>query len=275
MSTTLNLSHAVDARRVLSPVSVSFGPGCHGIIGPNGAGKTTLLRLATGLMELRSGERTAASAAMAHAASDAALVGDTIGDHFSTAAAVFPRFQRECATEVIAPLQLTDRSAIRTLSVGQRQLVAVATAVAAHTEIMALDEPFTGLDVTLRTHLRAVLLSITQQGATVLISSHRAEDLSGLIDDITVVSGRRVRTPLSIDELRAYYPTVEGPADSVTAFIGTATVLSDAHLGGLRRVTLAVDAPLGPPPTGVRVNIADDADAINAAVTHYAAAQKG
>ncbi len=263
---SISLDQAVDRRRVLSPTTWRLDPGAHGLIGPNGSGKTTLLRAIAGLTPLRTGSREVERAAMSATGGDVAFVGDRLRDHFATAALVHPHFDHGLAGKLLGLLGASPGSKIRSLSVGQRQLAAVATALASRTPVMLLDEPFNGLDVTARDGLRAAILGLLQSGPalTVVLTSHRAEDLAGVVEDVTPISGGVLGATRCLEDLRPQFPTLSGPEAEVRAAVGSLRVLHEQRLGGLLRATLA-----GKPeriPRGVTVEHPDDAALIDSLV---------
>ncbi|KQB87499.1 ATP-binding cassette domain-containing protein [Corynebacterium lowii] len=262
----IQLDRAVDRRGILSPVTWELGPGAHGLIGPNGSGKTTLLRTIAGLTPLRSGTRRVDTAAMSPTGGDIAFAGDRLHDHFATATLIHPRFDHELAGQIIALLNLSPDQRVRKLSVGGRQLAAVATILASRAEVMLLDEPFTGLDVTARDGLRSAILGLMQGSPelTIIITSHRSEDLAGIVEDVTPINRQRLGETASLDALRTHFPTLSGPAEAVRQAAGSRPIVKEQSLGSILRLTVAGAIENTPPE--VSVDYPDDAAAIDALV---------
>ncbi|WPF66593.1 MULTISPECIES: ATP-binding cassette domain-containing protein [unclassified Corynebacterium] len=262
----MKIHQAVDRRGFLAPTTWELEPGVHGLIGPNGSGKTTLLRTIAGLTPLRSGSRDVSAAAMSMTGNDISFAGERLYHHFSAAALVHPEFDHALAERLLEPLDLTPHSSTRKLSVGGRQLAAVSTTLASRAPLMLLDEPFTGLDVTAREGLRAALLGLIQGSPllTIIITSHRAEDLAGLVEDATPIHRGHLGGTYSLDDLRARFPILSGPTTEVRQAAGSLPVLREQTLGNLTRLTLS-----GTPahvPHGVTVEYPEDAAAIDTLV---------
>ncbi|KQB84184.1 ATP-binding cassette domain-containing protein [Corynebacterium oculi] len=262
----MKINQAVDQQGILSPATWELEPGVHGLIGPNGSGKTTLLRAIAGLTPLRSGSRDVGPAAMSMAGSDISFAGARLRRHFSIAALVHPDFDHALAEKTLDLLSLTPRNPTHKLSVGERQLAAVATTLASRAPLMLLDEPFTGLDVTAREGLRTALLGLIQGSPllTIIITSHRAEDLAGLVENVTPINQGHLGSTYSLDDLRARFPILSGPTTEVRQATGSLPVLHEQTLGNLTRLML-----IGTPehvPRGVTVEYPEDTAAINALV---------
>lgn len=225
-------------------LNLDIAAGIHGIIGPNGAGKTTLLRLIAGHHRLRSGTLHTGSSSLSRAGADATFAGHTIRDHLAVAQLGHPQLDAELAATVLGIAGLSPAAVIRNLSVGHRQLVSIAAALAAGTEVTLLDEPFNGLDVRTRGELRQLLITAAAERTTwtLLISSHRSEDLAGLVSDVISLHDGRAHGPIELDQVREDYPTLVGPTAEVQALAAGHPVIGQATLGPTLRVTLA--APL-------------------------------
>ena len=175
------------------------------IAGPNGGGKTTLLRLVLGLEQPSSGKvelhvrRIAYLPQRAQAAVDAPL---TVRELVTAGRA--PR------TRLIGPLAAADRTAVReaiarvglapqadrrltALSGGQQQRAFIAKALAAEPELLALDEPTTGVDTEAQEAIAALLQRLRADlGMTVLYVSHEFGAVERFVQRIVLVRGRIV-----------------------------------------------------------------------------------
>jgi ABC-2 type transport system ATP-binding protein len=115
-------------------------------------------------------------------------------------AAVMAGVGRDRVGEVIAAHGLHDcaRRRIRTLSTGQRQRLALATAQLARPQILVLDEPTNGLDAEGVRDLRRALRAHADAGGAVLLSSHILSEVQQIADDVVVLQRRlRYRGPLA------------------------------------------------------------------------------
>ncbi len=185
-----------DGRPVLEDVDLAGAAGeVVALMGPNGGGKTTLLRLIAGLqapfagaVERRPGRIAYLPqnpAALLHRPSVRAEVqftidraGDGNGDRAQT------------ILDQLGLREVADRYP-RDLSSGERQRAALAAVLTGRPQLVLLDEPTRGMDVTSRQALVRLVSSLRDRGAAVVIATHDA-DLRGAVADrvIRVGSGR-------------------------------------------------------------------------------------
>ena len=199
--TYLKLKNVTCKRRLHVP-HLDLNASMYGLIGPNGAGKTTLLRAVAGFLPIK-GSIDTPQVAIARTGADILLSGSTVLQHLRAAEHVRERFDVGYAEELLDKMGVDKRSKNRSLSTGQRQLVACATALAARTPVALLDEPFNGLDAPTRTRLRELI--IAHAAATpdwlLVLSSHRAEDLVGLVDQVITVHDGTVNKPTDLESV--------------------------------------------------------------------------
>lgn len=171
------LCKSYGGKAVLTDLSAVFQPGITCIAAPSGTGKTTLLRLLLGLERPDRGTIRGADCRWAAVFQEDRLLEDL-------PAAGNLRFALEevpgKAGELLARLglDLLDPKPVRAWSGGMRRRLALARALLAPSEALALDEPFTGLDGENRTRC---LELIRERGKEkpVLLATH---DLTGLGD---------------------------------------------------------------------------------------------
>jgi iron(III) transport system ATP-binding protein len=201
-------SHGYNGSDVVRGISLAVTAGevvC--LLGPSGCGKTTLLRLAAGLERLRRGRiiiggRTVAdSAEGVHAPPEKRRVGLMFQDY-----ALFPHLTvteniafglggrpRDRRRWVRAALPRVGLAALadsypHTLSGGEQQRCALLRALAPEPEVLLLDEPFSGLDVTLRGQVRAETLALLRETrVATLIVTHDPEEAMFMADRLLVM----------------------------------------------------------------------------------------
>jgi len=151
---------------------------CLGVIGPNGAGKTTLLRTVVGLLTPYAGGIRINGLEPRHAVS-------RMGIAYFAGEATLPGFTRAAAWGTLGDSDAGtgDVRRLRALSRGTRQLVGLRTVLGRQSLTMvALDEPWEALDPDGARWLSATLELKRDQGAAVVLASHRFQDLAGLCD---------------------------------------------------------------------------------------------
>ncbi|MDZ5441566.1 ABC transporter ATP-binding protein [Micromonospora sp. 4G57] len=178
----------------------------HGLVGPNGAGKTTLLGLLLGLAVADSGhlEILGTPIARALAAPDgvAGFVDGpglypslTARQNLAALAALRGHSVRTTGIDdVLDQVGLTDVAGDRAsgFSLGMRQRLGLAAALLTKPRLLVLDEPSNGLDPAGKKHVHSVLARLATDGTSVVLSSHRMDDLEALCSEVTILATGRV-----------------------------------------------------------------------------------
>jgi iron(III) transport system ATP-binding protein len=203
-----NISHAFGDNQVLNDVSFDVESGkvaC--LLGPSGCGKTTLLRIAAGLEQLQAGQVSVGERLLAHAGHvETAPENRNIGLMFQDYA-LFPHLDVESNIAFGVDANLPERqqwisAALDRMSLtgfakryphelsgGQQQRVALLRALAPDPSILLLDEPFSGLDVTLRAQVREQTLELLREtGRTALMVTHDPEEAMFMSDILVVMN---------------------------------------------------------------------------------------
>jgi ABC-2 type transport system ATP-binding protein len=176
------------------------------LVGPNGAGKTTLLGLLLGLAVADSGslEILGRPVGRALAAPDgvAGFVDGpglypslTARQNLAALAALRGRDAHTAGIdEVLEEVGLTDVADDRTrgFSLGMRQRLGLAAALLTKPRLLVLDEPANGLDPVGKRHVHGVLTRLAADGTSVVLSSHRMDDLESLCSEVTILATGRV-----------------------------------------------------------------------------------
>jgi ABC-2 type transport system ATP-binding protein len=123
------------------------------------------------------------------------------------------RRARDAVDAVVAELDLARYTHVRTsrLSLGNRQRVGLAAALAHDPQVIVLDEPTSALDPAGVILLRESLLRRIEAGAGVLVSSHHLDEVARIADRITVINdGRAIGAldPAGVDLERAFFAAV-------------------------------------------------------------------
>lgn len=236
----------IGALRLLDEVSVAVEPGQYvAIVGASGAGKTTLLRAIAGFVPLATGTIGMAGERWCEGprtlvppqrrrigmiAQDLALWPHlTVRQHMAVTLRWrgFPRAQRASAiAAMLDRVELTPRQTHRPaeLSGGEAQRLALARALAGHTRLLLLDEPFAQLDVLLRRRVAEQVRTIARDmQATVLHVTHDpTEALTA--DRVWVFQAAKLVRDATPSELRT---TDDDPF--VTALVAAAAITTTAH----------------------------------------------
>jgi ABC-2 type transport system ATP-binding protein len=187
----------------------------HGLVGPNGAGKTTLLGLLLGLARADRGDLEILGSPMRRTL---ALPDGVAG--FVDGPGLYPSLTarqnldaqahlRGDSTDGIADaleqVGLTDVAddRIRGFSLGMRQRLGLAAALLTRPRLLVLDEPANGLDPAGTRHVHRVLTRLAAHGTSVVLSSHRMDDLAALCSEVTILATGRVVFSGPLSELAA------------------------------------------------------------------------
>ena len=187
----------------------------HGIVGPNGAGKTTLLGSLLGLAFADGGslEVLGAPVGRGHAVPDGVtgfVDGPGLypaltarGNLAALAGLRGPGAPTAGIDDVLEQVGLTDVAddKVRGFSLGMRQRLGLAAALLARPRLLVLDEPANGLDPAGKRHVHRTLTRLAADGATVILSSHRMDDLEELCSEVTILAAGRVTFSGPLDKL--------------------------------------------------------------------------
>ena len=211
--------------RAVDDVGFEIQPGeVVGFLGPNGAGKTTTLKMLSGLLFPTSGE----ALVLGHVPSrrESAFLRQitmVMGnrnqlewdlpalDSFELYRAIYrlpPEDFRRTRDEFIELLDLGDlvNKPVRNLSLGERMKVEIVGALLHRPQVLFLDEPTIGLDVTMQKRIRSFVADYNQRlGATVLLTSHYMADVQALCRRVIVIHHGRILFDGALTELAARF----------------------------------------------------------------------
>ena len=186
----------------------------HVLLGENGAGKSTLMSVLSGALVPDAGEiRIAgdtvrfASPRDAHAAGVAMIPQELdlvpgldiaanlfLGNEITGAGVLQGRRMRDAAQGLLAKagVSLDAGLLVSSLRIGERQLVAIAKALAAKARILIMDEPSAALSAVEADHLMQVVRDLKARGVGVVYISHRLEEVARIADRVTVMRDGQV-----------------------------------------------------------------------------------
>ena len=213
---TAGLTKRFGKRTVVDDVALAIPSGsvC-GFVGPNGAGKTTTIRMLLGLVRPTSGNGTILGGRLDQPASYLHRVGALI-----ESPAFYPQLSGRDNLRALArlgrlPLTAVDpvleRSGLlaragdkyRSYSLGMKQRLGIAAAMLAGPDLLILDEPTNGLDPAGIVEMRGLIRSFTEDGITVLVSSHLISEIEQICDYVMMIRAGRLVHQGSVGELRA------------------------------------------------------------------------
>ncbi|WP_326522923.1 ABC transporter ATP-binding protein [Sphingomonas sp.] len=177
------------------------------LLGPNGAGKSTLINVICGVVKPSSGTITVgghdAIRDFKPARMMIGLVPQELSvDMFETVMATV-RFSRRLfgrpghdayLEQLLKDLSLWDKrdSKIMELSGGMKRRVLIAKALSHEPDILFLDEPTAGVDVSLRRDMWKLIGSLRERGVTIILTTHYIEEAEEMADRVGVITGGRL-----------------------------------------------------------------------------------
>ena len=212
-----DLGKAFDGRPVLAHLDFVVAPGdIVGVLGENGAGKTTLLELILGYTPPSAGSVTVfGHESRRLPGADKRRIGfvpqtDELVSHLTVAAhiALISSFYAAWDAALVARLVqkwgIDTRVRVGTMSVGQRQKLAIVLALGHRPDLLLLDEPVASLDPIARRHFLEEIVEIaTDERRAVIFSSHIVADIERLANRIWIVRGGALLWAGDADTLRS------------------------------------------------------------------------
>ncbi|GAA2725872.1 MULTISPECIES: ABC transporter ATP-binding protein [Streptomyces] len=209
-----NVSKSYGTVRAVADLNLDLYPGeTVALLGPNGAGKSSTLDLLLGLRNPDAGRvevfGTTPGQAIAQGRVGAMLQSGGLMEEVKVrelvklACDLHPKaFPVEQVLEAADLTSIADRM-VNKLSGGQEQRVRFAMATAGANDLIILDEPTTGMDVSARQAFWSVMREQTRQGRTVLFATHYLEEADAIADRVVVLRQGRVLADGSAAEIKA------------------------------------------------------------------------
>jgi ABC-2 type transport system ATP-binding protein len=186
----------------------------HGFLGPNGSGKTTTIRVLLGLLRADGGtarllggdpwhEATTLHRRLAYVPGDVTLWPNfTGGEVIDLLGRLRGSLDPKRRASLLERFELDPTKKARTYSKGNRQKVALISALASDVELLILDEPTSGLDPLMETQFRDCIEEEARGGRTVLLSSHILSEVEALCERVTIIRAGRTVESGTLAEMR-------------------------------------------------------------------------
>ncbi len=231
----------------------------HAFLGPNGAGKTTTLRILLGMLRIDAGtiallggdpwrDAVELHTKVAYVPGEVdlwpQLTGGEVIDMLGRLHGGFNPARRDRYLEMFE-LDPTKKS--RAYSKGNRQKVALVSALSTDVPLLLLDEPTSGLDPLMDARFRECVREFRGNGGTVLLSSHILSEAEALSDRVTIIRNGKAMESGTLAQLRhlsrtKVVATVASIPDGLDAIPGVHEVIATEG-----KVTCSVDeAGMGP-----------------------------
>ncbi|CAH0162208.1 putative ABC transporter ATP-binding protein YbhF [Microbacterium oxydans] len=230
------------------------------LLGPNGAGKTTTLDMLLGLTEPSSGsvrvlgvtpERATSSGAIGAVLQTGGLLGDlTVGETVRLIASLYGREALGRVDDVMARADLGHlaRRRVSKCSGGEQQRVKFALAMVSDPDILVLDEPTAGMDVTARRHFWDVMRADADAGRTIIFATHYLEEAEQFARRTVVMHRGTVVADAPTALLRASLgertvsATLDTASDELVSLLRSTDGVIDVRVDGDRLSLRATDS---------------------------------
>ena len=210
-----NVVKLFDGFRALDGASLTVPTGSvYGLVGPNGAGKSTIIRHFTGIYRQDSGaiqmngenvwENPALKEKIAAIPDDWFYFNpSTVRDMMRFYRGFYPRFSMERYEKLKEVFQIDEKRVIRRLSKGMQKQVAFWLTLCCMPDFLILDEPVDGLDPVMRRQVWSLVMGdVSQNGTTVLVSSHNLRELEDVCDHVGIMDHGKVLLERSLEQLQ-------------------------------------------------------------------------
>jgi ABC-2 type transport system ATP-binding protein len=201
-----------------------------GLLGPNGSGKTTTIKLLLGLLFPTEGDALVFNESAATVKKNERigylpeesylyrfLNAEETLDFYGRLFNLAPEVRRKRAAELIEKVGLANdkKRILKEYSKGMRQRIGLAQALINDPEFVILDEPTSGLDPLGTRWMKDLILDLRDQGKTVLMCSHRLEDVQDICDRIAILYDGELQELGKVSTLLEDAKRVELRADGI------------------------------------------------------------
>mgnify|MGYP001677581276 FL=1 len=204
---TQDLTKTFGKRTVVEGLNLVVPRGSiYGFLGPNGSGKSTTMKMLLGLLAPTRGQisvlgRPFTPATRAEIMSRTGSMiehppgyGHLTGAENMRVAAKMQGLSDQQVDRALALVRLTEHKdrLVRTYSMGMKQRLGIALALAREPELLILDEPTNGLDPAGIEEVRRLLVELSGEGITVMVSSHLLDEIDRMASTLGILSAGRL-----------------------------------------------------------------------------------
>ncbi len=205
-----NISQKYDHNFVLHDISFEVNKGeILSILGPNGAGKTTLIKIITGFLEPTFGEVDIKNNTKVGVVfgGDLGFYNNLSGEENLKFFAHLKKINRKEIDNqvklVLTKVNLWDsrKKRVSAYSKGMKQRLHIARALLNDPQFLLLDEPTNGLDIEIANEIRKLILTLKENGYTIILTSHVVTDIENLSNRIIMLNEGKMKYDCKIEEL--------------------------------------------------------------------------
>ena len=210
--------------RGIKEISFSIDKGqVLGLLGPNGSGKTTTMKLMTGLLRRDSGQMhlfgmDPSEDSPKIMAKTGCMIEQPGLYHYLSAeqnlrlvSRLYPEIRPNRVDEMLKLFELSQyrHEKVLKFSMGMKQRLGFAVALLSDPELLILDEPTNGMDISGTALVRDILKKEREKGGTILLSSHLAHEMEQLCTHVAVIEEGAMIGSEPVDKLIKKYGSIE------------------------------------------------------------------
>ena len=208
-----NLSFSYGQTPCLENISLSLEEGkIYGLLGENGVGKTTLLTLLSGLKKPLKGtievdghlpfdRHPSLLQNLYYLPDEVSAVNEKAFRWAASSGQFWPNYSQDRFNEAMDIFETNPDMKMNHMSAGQLKKTYISFALACGVKYLFLDEPTNGLDIPSKAQFRKVIMSLTPEDGTIVISTHQVKDLENIIDPIVILDKCDVLLNASVAEI--------------------------------------------------------------------------
>jgi ABC-2 type transport system ATP-binding protein len=183
-----------------------------GILGKNGVGKSTLLKCICGLLHpqkgkiyigtVKAGERKPSILSNLFLLPEELYVPDIKPmEYAGIYGRFYPKFKFESFIAYSNEFEIPIQYRMGEMSYGQKKKTMIAFGLACHTDVIIMDEPTNGLDITSKSQFRKLVSQAITDENSILISTHQIKDVENLVDRVLILNEGNVLLDESMDTI--------------------------------------------------------------------------
>lgn len=220
----IDINKSFGKKQILNNVSFKIFKGdILGFIGPNGSGKTTTIKCVLGLNKIDSGKVIINGYDIKKDFIKAIEKVGAIVDNpdlyiylsgynnLKLTANIYQNIKEDRINEVVSLVKLEKdiKEKVSKYSLGMRQRLAIAQSLINNPNLLILDEPTNGLDPKGTKELRELLISLSKQNTSILISSHNLTELENLCNKVCIINDGKIIEFNDIKVIKEKHKTLE------------------------------------------------------------------
>ena len=207
-----NVSKNYGSKLALNHVNLSLPHGkIVGLLGPNGSGKSTLIKLINGLLEPTEGHikinghapgiltKKVVSYLPERTYLNNWMKVEELLDFFQD---FYDDFDRNCAINMLASLNIDPKVKLKTLSKGNKEKVQLILVMSRKADLYILDEPIGGVDPAGRDKILKTIIKNYSETSSILIATHLIQEVEQICDEIIFLSNGEIILQGNVDEIR-------------------------------------------------------------------------